>query len=77
MAVASSQATLIHMIGRCGGWRTAAVAQSFRSRTPSLQNIRRLRSAITIRTDGAQICDVFGILNPDKLRGIQLPAALL
>jgi RNA polymerase sigma-70 factor (ECF subfamily) len=36
----------------------------------------KLRSVITIRTDGAQICDVFGILNPDKLRGIQLPAGL-
>jgi RNA polymerase sigma-70 factor (ECF subfamily) len=34
----------------------------------------QLRSVITVRTDGAHICDVFAILNPDKLRGIQLPA---
>jgi RNA polymerase sigma-70 factor (ECF subfamily) len=35
----------------------------------------RLHAVITIRTDGVQICDVFAMLNPDKLRGIQLPAA--
>jgi len=34
----------------------------------------RLYSVMTIRTDGLQICDVFAMLNPDKLRGIQLPA---
>lgn len=35
----------------------------------------RLYSVMTIRTDGVQICDVFAMLNPDKLRGIELPAA--
>lgn len=34
-----------------------------------------LRSVIATRSDGAQICDVFAVLNPDKLRDIRLPAA--
>jgi RNA polymerase sigma-70 factor (ECF subfamily) len=41
----------------------------------ALQMDGRLQSVITIRTDGTQICDVFAVLNPDKLRGIQLPTA--
>jgi RNA polymerase sigma-70 factor, ECF subfamily len=34
----------------------------------------RLYSVMTIRTDGVQILDLFAVLNPDKLRGIELPA---
>jgi RNA polymerase sigma-70 factor, ECF subfamily len=34
----------------------------------------RILSVLTIRTDGHRILDVYAILNPDKLKGFELPA---
>jgi len=34
----------------------------------------RVLSVLTIRTDGRRILDVYAILNPDKLKGFELPA---
>lgn len=36
----------------------------------------RILSVLTIRTDGHRILDVYAILNPDKLKGFELPATL-